>query len=165
MSSEIELIRTQLRLEAAHAAEVAGALAADTASPHLRSAGVDYLAQVLAAFEERDQRLADLVRARPASPQTRALAESLRLEGAGRETLKRLESAVAGASGAAWDEFGRYFAKAWSARRSALDQQLTQALSIGDWRLVAGLDTDSILGERSAYRGLAADLASAGGSP
>jgi hypothetical protein len=161
MSSEIELIRNQLRRETSHAMEVAAALASEAASPLMRTAGVDYLAQVLAAFDERDQRLADLLRTRPAA-EARALTESLRLEGGGRETLKRLETAVRAASAATWDDFGRYFTKSWSARRAALDAQLGEGLSTGEWRSIAGLDSDSILAERRAYAALASELAAAG---
>jgi hypothetical protein len=158
MSSEIELIRTQLTLEAMHAAQAVAAGAAAGAGERVRAAAVDYLAQVLAAFEERDQRVADLLHTRDLKTRSGALSACLTLDGTGRETLKRLEAAVRAATGAAWQEFARYFAQAWQARRAALDAALADSLAIGDWRRIAGLDSDSILAERRCYARLAVEL-------
>ena len=69
--NEVEIIRQQLALERAHVGTVAnacanamqgdaGAKAPGDALWQFRRACVDYLACVLAWFEERDQRLADL---------------------------------------------------------------------------------------------------------
>src|SRR5262250_1871579 len=73
--NEVELIRHQLALERAHVGAVAdgcanamqgatGDLATADSLGNFRRACVEYLACVLAWFEERDQRLTDLMEAR-----------------------------------------------------------------------------------------------------
>src|SRR5215468_287845 len=112
--NEVQLIRNQLALERAHASAVANACASALQSDggagptsdslgQFRRACVDYLACVLAWFEERDQRLTELVEMRfsAADPARRALEEVLARRGGNRDALARLESACA--AGAASD--------------------------------------------------------------
>jgi hypothetical protein len=163
--NEIQLIRAQLIAERNHASAVAAACAAaGSRREGLRGefgrACVDYLVLILAWFEERDQRAADLARAlRPgAKVAGAALEEALAQPGRSREALQRLERAVAAVGeGAAadasrsWQEFARYFNGAWSARRDAIDARLAEGLRAADWRAVAGVDADSILEERQHF--------------
>ena len=169
--NEVQLIRNQLALERQHVTAVANACAAalqNVTDPqpahgtlgHFRRACVDYLACVLAWFEERDQRLADLLQARfsPGEPARRAFEEVLARPGRSRETLARLESACVApaASGFAgrrqdWQEFAEYFNSAWSTRRDALDALLAPNTRARDWRMLVGIDADSILEERRRY--------------
>jgi hypothetical protein len=165
--NEIELIRGQLVTERQHAGAIASACAmalqrAEGVSAGLaefRQSCVDYLVCVLAWFEERDQRLGDLARARlaPADPARRALEDALAQPGRSRETLERLAAAVAstptagGNSHITWGEFARYFSGVWSARRDAVDALLAPNPRVGDWRAVAAIDADSILEERQLY--------------
>src|SRR5215468_12657221 len=106
--NEVELIRNQLALERIHAGAVANACAtamqgdvgageSGDSLGQFRRACVDYLACVLAWFEERDQRLTDLLQARfvPTDPARRALEEVLVREGSSREVLAKLEAACA----------------------------------------------------------------------
>jgi hypothetical protein len=167
--NEIQLIRHQLAEERKHAGAVANAcatalagVAADavtSGSPlaQFRQACVDYLVCVLAWFEERDQRLADVLRARlkPEDLVRHTLEEVLSCRGRSREALEKLEAAVAGAGGQrgrdAWQEFTQYFNSVWSARRDALDALVAADARPADWRAVAGIDADSILEERRRY--------------
>jgi hypothetical protein len=167
--NEIQLIRGQLARERAHATAVAHACAtalgrADAAqitsgSPldEFRHRCVDYLVCVLASFEERDFRLAELVRARQAAddPARRALEEVLARRGRSRETLEQLEAAFAGSGApAGWGAFLAYFDSAWSARRDALEALLASNPRITDWRTVGGIDADGILEERRRFAGV-----------
>ncbi|MBV8405597.1 MAG: hypothetical protein JO203_15525 [Gammaproteobacteria bacterium] len=174
--NEIQLIRTQLALERGHATAVANACAtvlqadggAGPTSDSLgqfRRACVDYLACVLAWFEERDQRLADLIQGRfgAADPTRRAFEEALARRGRSRDALAQLEAAcadsVAGASAPRqqrWREFGEYFNGVWSTRREALEALLASNTRAGDWRMLGGIDADSILEERRRYALVAA---------
>lgn len=174
--NELQLIRTQLALERAHASAVANACAmvlqsesaAGPASASLgqfRRACADYLACVLAWFEERDQRLADLVRVRfgAADAARRAFEEALARPGRSREVLAKLEAACAGTGAAAaarqaWREFGEYFNGTWSARRDALETLLASNTRAGDWRTLGGIDADSILEERRRFALVAAQV-------
>jgi hypothetical protein len=166
--NEIQLIREQLARERSHATAVAHACAtalgrADaqvgSGSPldEFRQRCVDYLVCVLASFEERDSRLAELARARQAAedPARRALEEVLARRGRSRETLEQLEAAFAagGARGApaGWAAFLAYFDSAWSARRDALEALLASNPRVTDWRTVGGIDADSILEERRRF--------------
>src|SRR5215470_1182490 len=152
--NEVQLIRNQLALERAHAAAVANACATvlqgDTESGptgdslgQFRRACVDYLACVLAWFEERDQRLTDLLQAGPRStdPARPSFEELLARPGRSREVLSKLEAACAGstASGSGgrrqgWREFAEYFNAVWSTRRDALDALLSTNSRTTDWR-------------------------------
>jgi hypothetical protein len=174
--NELEIIRSQLLAEQAHAAEVANACAAvlestgssalDAGQAQFREACVGYLAWVLARFEERDQTLSDLLAARPpategpAAAGARQLGELLGQAGTSREALSRLESALAAsgsqAAGAAWREFARFFNGAWAPRRAALEQALAQYCSVAQLRTVCAIDADSILDERQRYAGVSA---------
>jgi len=173
--NEIQLLRTQLATERQHASAVANACVsalADGASPvagdsplgQFLRASVDYLVCVLAWFEERDQRLTELVRAWPEVPARRALEEALARPGRSREVLERLEAACARTAAGAppagvagdgargrWQEFAQYFNSVWSARRDAVDAVLAASPRPADWRTVSGIDADSILEERRRY--------------
>ena len=168
--NEVELIRNQLALERAHVGAVAnacanamqgdaGAVATDDSLGQFRRACVEYLACVLAWFEERDQRLTDLLQTGFPStdPTRRAVEEALGRRGRGREALAMLEAACAGttASGSAgrqgWREFAEYFNGVWSTRRDALDALLSTNSRATDWRTFGGIDADSILEERRRY--------------
>ena len=169
--NEVEIIRQQLALERAHVGTVAnacanamqgdaGAKAPGDALWQFRRACVDYLACVLAWFEERDQRLTDLLQTRPRSsdPARRSFEEVLARPGRSREVLAKLEAAcdTSTASGSAarrqgWWEFGEYFNAVWSTRRDALDALLSTNSRATDWRTFGGIDADSILEERRRY--------------
>jgi hypothetical protein len=168
--NEVEEIRRQLALERSHAGAVANACAAlmqaDAAAvatgeslAQFRQVCVEYLACVLASFEERDQRLADLLEVRSnATPSARrTLEESLARPGRSREALAKLEAASAGSASdragwqQGWREFAEYFNAVWSTRRAALDALLGSDSRVTDWRTVGGIDADSILEERRRY--------------
>jgi hypothetical protein len=177
--NEIEIIRSQLGLEQAHATAIANACAeafAAAGAPGesgqtralFREACVSYLVWVLARFEERDQMLSELLAARQSSTGG-AAAESARQMGAlmtrsgtSREALARLESAFAAgespAAGAGWQEFARFFNSAWSARRTALEGALGEHLGVADWRAMSAIDADSILDERRRFARVLAQL-------
>lgn len=176
--NELEIIRSQLAVEQAHAAEVVDACAAvfgrtdpvpppSEATTLFREASVSYLVWVLARFEERDQTLSELLAARQAAGGTaaasaRQLASIVSRSGTSREALSRLEAALgAGESPAAragWQEFGRFFNSAWAPRRAALEAALVEHLGVADWRAVGAIDADSILAERNRFGRVAAQL-------
>ena len=174
--NEVQLIRNQLALERAHASAVANACASamqgdETAGDtheslgQFRRACVDYLACVLAWFEERDQRLTDLLQARfhATDPARRSLDEVLARPGRSRDALAKLEAACAVAAGSAghqsaWREFAEYFNGRWSTRREALETLLTPNSRAADWRTLGGIDADSILEERRRYALVAAQV-------
>lgn len=168
--NEVDLIRNQLALERAHVGAVAnacanamqgaaGAVETGDSLGQCRRACVEYLVCVLAWFEERDQRLTDLLQARfvATDPARRALEEVLARRGRSREALAKLEAACAGttASGSAgqqgWREFAEYFNSVWSTRRDALDALLSTNSRATDWRTLGGIDADSIVEERRRY--------------
>jgi hypothetical protein len=176
--NEVELIRHQLALERAHVGVVAnacanamqgeiGAVATADSLGQFRRACVDYLACVLAWFEERDQRLTDLLQARPGptDPARRALEEVLTRRGRSREALAKLEAACAGTAvpdpagpQRAWREFAEYFNGVWNTRRDALDALLATNSRATDWRTFGGIDADSILEERRRYAQVCAQV-------
>ena len=174
--NEVELIRNQLALERAHVGAVANACAnaiqgdsravlTGDSLEQFRRACVEYLACVLAWFEERDQRLTDLLTGSPSTDPTRgALQEALGRHGRGREALAMLEAACAGSSAAAsagrqgWQEFAEYFNGVWSTRRDALDALLATNSRATDWRTFGGIDADSILEERRRYAQVCAQV-------
>jgi hypothetical protein len=172
--NEIHLIRSQLRVECDRAGAVAQAcagalagadpqaLAAGSALAELHQAGVEYLACVLAWFDERDRRLRDLYARRPADdPGRRSVEKMLTGGGNSLEALERLESVAgnpAGENGDAsrsrherWQKFSRFFTGPWKAQRDAIDQLLSSSPRVADWRVVAGINADSILEERRRY--------------
>jgi hypothetical protein len=177
--NEIEIIRSQLAREQSHAAEVAHACAAvlgsrssaapasEAAAP-FREACVSYLVWALARFEERDQRLAELLGARltpagsAAAARARQLGDLLSRSGRSREALSRLEGALAAADPAGaqarWAEFDQFFDSAWAPRRAALEQALAQHLSVEEWRAIGAIDADSILEERERHARVTAHL-------
>jgi hypothetical protein len=171
--NEIQLIRGQLTAEREHAGAVANACVSalqraggggvpdGPALAEFRQACVDYLACLLAWFEERDQRLADLAHTGldAAEPARGALQEVLARPGHSREALEKLEAAcsagsASGRGGAlrdSWQDFASFFATVWGTRRDALDALLAANPRVADWRSVAGIDADSILEERQRY--------------
>lgn len=175
--NELEIIRSQLAVEQAHAAEVANACVAafgstgsapgpSEATAVFREACVSYLVWVLSRFEERDQTLSERLAARP-SPTDRPaavhpLAALIARSGTSREALARLEAALAaGESPAApggWREFARFFNSAWMPRRTALEGALAAHLGVADWRAVYAIDADSVLDERNRFGRIAAHL-------
>ena len=162
--NELQVIRTQLASERAHARAVANALAVagrGAAPQAFIKACVDYLAWILAGFEERDQRLADLLRDNPGGLDRPALEAALARDGRSHEALTRLAAAFAdgdaeGAAGQRWQSFAQYFNDAWSARRSALEAALASLAGVSDWRAVSGIDADWILEERRRYAAIEA---------
>jgi hypothetical protein len=171
--NEIQLIRAQLTAERQHASTVANAcatalgrrnavaLSSGSSLEEFRQACVDYLVRVLAWFEERDQRLIELWHARlaPADGARRALEDVLASPGRSREALEKLAAALACTTAAAprsnaqqgWREFAQFFNSVWSARRDAIDALLAANSRTTDWRVIAGIDADSILEERARY--------------
>jgi hypothetical protein len=174
--NELQLIRSQLTAERNRAAELAATFATEGtgagadmgtangpgADVALRQACVDYLVFVLTRFEERDQMLADLIRARFAgSDATReALLDALARPGASREALAKLEAALRATSPPARAEapnltpaaeFAAYFAGPWRMRRDAIDVLQEAHLRVSDWRAVSFVDADSIVEERARY--------------
>jgi hypothetical protein len=173
--NEVQLIRNQLALERAHASAVANACATAEAGAgptsdslgQFRRSCVDYLACVLAWFEERDQRLTDLIQLRfdAADPARRAFEEALARGGRSRDALAKLEAACAAVAGTAgrptpWREFAEYFNGVWSPRRDALEALLCANTRAADWRTLGGIDADSILEERRRYALVAAEVPS-----
>lgn len=157
--NELQVIRTQLANERAHARAVANALPVAgrgmAAEAFIRGC-VDYLAWILTGFEERDQRLADVLRSSPAALDTPALQAALGREGRSHEALSRLAAAFAerapeGGASQRWQTFAQYFNDAWSARRSAIEAALASPARVEDWRAVSGIDADWILEERRRY--------------
>jgi hypothetical protein len=171
--NEIQLIRAQLTAERQNASTVANACAtafgrrnavassSGSSLQEFRQACVEYLVCVLAWFEERDQRLTDLWYARlaPGDAARRALEDVLASPGRGREALEKLEAALACTSAPSprssaqesWREFAQFFNSAWSARRDAIDALLAANTRTTDWRVISGIDADSILEERNRY--------------
>ena len=146
--NEIEIIRTQLRVEAEHA--LAAARAAAGAADRVRQAGAAYLQWVLGAFAERERRLAELIEARPGAPEPvrRALADALGGPGSSSEALGKLRAAHADNR---WDELARFLDGDWQRRRDALDAALAPHRRIADWRTALGLHAEGILRERELY--------------
>jgi hypothetical protein len=152
--NEIQLILRQLRAERERAVAIARACAA--AEPHspapgrptleeFRQASVEYLACVLAWFEERDQRLGERYAQLPSDdPDRRAVERILTGSGGSREALGQLEHGR-------WQEAARLLAGPWTARREALEERLAANPRVADWRAVGGLTADSILEERRRY--------------
>jgi hypothetical protein len=159
----MQLLRAQLESEREHvraiAAACAGACATAPASAlasgapleQFRQACVDYLVCVLVWFEERDRRLT--ARSLADDERAAACAALLAQPGNSRAALEKLEAAFSsGAEGAArWQEFARFIAGAWSARRAALQDALAASGHTGPWREVSGLDADTVLEERRRF--------------
>ena len=178
--NEIEHIREQLSAERQHASAVANActtafarrnavaLSSGSSLEEFRQACVDYLVCVLAWFEERDQRLTDLRDAgpTPADEGQRTLEAALASPGRSREALEKLEAALARTPAPAadsraqesWREFAQFFNSVWSARRDAIEAWLAANPRASDWRVIAGIDADSILEERHRYARVRAAL-------
>ena len=178
--NEIQHIREQLTAERQHASAVANActtafarrnavaLSSGSSLEEFRQACVDYLVCVLAWFEERDQRLTDLRDARPtpADEGQRTLEAALASPGRSREALEKLAAALArtpapsadSRTQESWREFAQFFNSVWSARRDAIEAWLAANPRTTDWRVIAGIDADSILEERHRYARVRAAL-------
>lgn len=170
--NETQLIRAQLGTEREHVIEAATACAngprgraggAPASDPGLlRVACREYLGCVLGWYELRDQRLSRLaVTLGEADPRSRTVAELLALPGDAREALDRLATAASHGTSQGWDELARFIRGPWNARRDALERSLDPRAS--DWRLISGIDADSILEERARFARLAT-LAPTGGA-
>ena len=165
--NEIELIRTQLSVERQHATAVAwacvSALAAAPAAvmtsiEPFRAAGTEYLAWILARFEEREQVFHDLIRKRfaAADPHRQAVEAALGAPGSNREALAKLEAALAAnpeanTTALRWGEFLKFFTGPWSTRRDELDRLMQLLPKVTDWRTVSAIDADSIVDERTRW--------------
>jgi hypothetical protein len=155
--NERQLIRAQLSGERIRAGAVARAVAA-AAGERARhtafiAAAVDYLAWVLSAFEERDQRLAECL------PTDAAVQAALALPGQSRQTLTQLEAALSAPAALAaehWRAFSEDFDEAWAARRERIEALLESHAAISLWRAVSGIDADTIMTERRRYAQLEA---------
>ena len=177
--NEVEIIRSQVAAERAHAAQVCKACAAvfgsestiaasSEATALFREACVSYLVWVLARFEERDQTLSELLASRQslaagdAAAGLRDLGSLIARPGTSREALSRLAAALAaGESPTArdgWQEFARFFESAWTSRRTALDSAIAEHLGVAGLRAVCAIDADSILDERSRFALASAQL-------
>ncbi len=155
--NEIELIRAQLATERQHVGAVARACATTRSQAvDLRAAGLDYLSCVLGWFEARDQRLGELLRARPAveEPFWHDLQTAQAQPGVSVAALGKLQAT---SSTVAWRAFASVIDTAWGPRRDALDALLTHLTRVADWRRIAGIDADSILEERRLFDAMAAN--------
>jgi hypothetical protein len=151
--NEIGLIRAQLAAERGHVQAVSQACAGNAAAlAELHAAGADYLRCVLGWFEARDQRLLELNRTRAGLDETarQAIRAALAQPGSSREALQKLAAINAGTP-LAWQALAEFVAAAWSPRRDAIDALLTAITHPADWRTIAALDADSILGERRRF--------------
>ncbi len=146
--NEIEVIRTQLRVEAEHAR--GAARAAGGAADAVRQACERYLEWALGAFAARERRLAELIEARPGAPEPvrRALAAALGGPGSSTEALGKLRAARADNR---WAELARFLDGDWQRRRDALDAALAPHRRIADWRTALGLHAEGILRERELF--------------
>ena len=147
--NEIDIIRTQLRLEVDHA--LAAARAAAGAEGSVRQACASYLEWALASFAAREQRLGELVHAQPGAPEPvrRALAAALGGPGSSAEALGTLRAARA--EHRTWGELARVLEGDWQARCRAVDAALAPHRRIADWRAALGLHAEGILRERELY--------------
>lgn len=152
--NELELLRSQLRVERERVSDVARACAAAGATEELRQAGVEYLVFVLTRFDERDQRLAEQPSAAPTS-----LEQIISRGGSSREALAKLAAATTGGSASdRWGAFAEFCDGPWRLRRDAIDALQQTNLRIADWRAVSFVDADSILEERTRYANVQAKL-------
>ena len=176
--NEIELIRTQLTTERAHAGRVARACVAALGEAQPPGAGateafrdtcVSYLVWVLTRFEQRDQLLAELLQGLSGDcrgPREGTvpveLGDIAARPGTSREALTKLEAALGAvspdAARRAWSVFGHFFESAWSERRLAIEQHLARLPGTLHWRTVCVIDADSILEERMRYASVARQL-------
>jgi hypothetical protein len=147
--NEIQLIRAQLGTECLHTSAVASACAAaGSDAADLRAAGADYLRHVLGSFQARDQRLGELLRARPGlvdEGERRGLEAALAQPGGSDEVLGKLTATIN------WQALAQFIGTAWGGRRDAIDALMTTLTRPADWRAIAGIDADSILEERRRF--------------
>jgi hypothetical protein len=175
---EIRLIRSQLATERQRAASIVelygGLLRPPEAQPPggaaaseaLRHACLEYLRCVLSAFDARDGRLRALAARLPAGDPARATIERALSDGGGGEALGRLEPALRARappgpshdSVGVWQEFAAWFECVWRPRHAAVDVLLASNARVADWRLVAGIDADSIVEERALCARVRAQL-------
>jgi hypothetical protein len=158
--NEIQLIRAQLATERSRVSTVTSTCAAAGATAQLRAAGLGYLRCVLNWFEARDQRLSELMRARPGVSESGRLGleAALAQPGTSRAALAKLTAiqAIPGgvdsaAAPPAWAALAHFLGTAWGPRRDTIDALLAAITRPADWRTIAGLDADSILEERQHF--------------
>ena len=167
--NEIELIRTQLRIERQHAEAAARACASGLVSVEaFRAAGVEYLAWILTRFEEREQVFHDLIRKRFAAddPHRLAVEVTLASPGSSREVLAKLEAALGagadtGTAAQRWSDFLNFFSRAWVTRRDEIDRLFQIQAKVTDWRTVSAIDADSIVAERARWARVEATMPTA----
>lgn len=157
--NEIQLIRDQLALERRHTLEVVHACARlcggarEPAPPGsvtleaFREACVDYLRFVLGCFEDRDQRLAPLLRRLAPGD-----------DGHGQTATALQELKATRAAPAAWRRLADYLGSDWDERWNAIEARLAATAQVADWRTISGIDADSILAERELFGRLRATL-------
>lgn len=170
--NEIQLIRAQLDTERLHVNAVAKACAAalagapgsappaSAALAQLRAAAADYLLCVLGWFEARDQRLLGLLSARTAAAERAppALQAALAQSGSSHEAFGMLKvlnadapPANAAGSPVTWLTWAQGIETLWNPHRQAIDALMAQITRPADWRMIAGIDADSILDERQRF--------------
>lgn len=164
--NEFQLIRRQLALEREHLAAVAQACAQAlqaaagppaTALAQFQQACAEYLACVLAWHTARDQRLAALATALGRADARGTMLHEL-LARRGDSTEAQALLGAAGSTAAGWRQLLQFLQGPWSARRAALEGLLAPDARVSDWRLVAGIDADGILEERTRFARVAALL-------
>ena len=166
--NEIELLRNQLATERRHVREVASAClaahggappaAGDAALEALRGACGEYLGCVLDWFDRRDARLGELYARRPPADAGRAALAALDPAGRGREALEKL--GVRGAARESWQALARFIHGPWDARRGAIEALLASNQRVADWRVISGVDADSVCHERALFARVVAALPS-----
>ena len=170
--NEIQLICAQLDTERRHVNAVAKACAAalgaapgrappaGAALTQLRAAAADYLLCVLGWFEARDQRLSGLISTPTAADDKARLAlqAALAQPGGSHEALGMLKVLNTGAphantagSPVTWLAWAQGIETAWDPRRQAIDALMAEITRPADWRMIAGIDADSILDERRRF--------------
>jgi hypothetical protein len=163
--NEIQLLRDQLAAERRHVREVASACAAACRAEPAPAGGAalvalaeacrDYLECVLAWFDQRDARLAELYARLPGGAEGEARG-ALDLSGRGRDALDGLRAA--GTAHEDWAALARFVNGAWDTRRSAIEALLATSVRVADWRAVSGIDADTIYEERALYSRVRAAL-------
>ena len=166
--NEIELLQNQLAAERRHVREVASACAAEhptaalppggSALEALRAAGTEYLACVLAWFDQRDERLGELYARLPRGAAGHEALAALGPHGRGGEALRGLEEP--GPARDQWQALARFLNGPWDERRGAVEALLASNPRVADWRTFGGIDADSVCQERALYARFRAALPS-----
>ena len=133
---------------------------AGAARTQLPAAAADYLLCVLGWFEARDQRLSGLI-STPIAADERAhsaLQAALAQPGGSHEARGMLKALNAGAPHAntaglpvTWPAWAQWVETAWDPRRQGIDALMAEITRPADWRMIAGIDADSILDERRRF--------------